>query len=179
MMPRVRFFGGIVTLAMTTIVAARGAAQALPEHSVVPLREMSAQGTGTWIERVWGDPSARDMPFVFRIHNEAGYVVLPHMHPMDENIVVVQGQWSLGMGRRFAREALTPMDVGAFGFVPKTMAHFASARVPTIIQVHGIGPFVSTLVDSVYELGSDGILARLSLLQPGVPTSSPPAGCFT
>src|SRR5205823_2511108 len=122
LMRRLRFFDGIVALTMTVMVASRGAAQALPEHSVVPLRQMSAQGTGTWIEKVWGDPSARDVPFVFRIHNEAGYVVLPHVHPMDENIVVVQGQWSLGMGRRLAREALAPMDVGAFGFVSKTMA---------------------------------------------------------
>src|SRR5437763_1352414 len=124
-MPRARFFAGLVALTMLTLAAPRAAAQAGPEHSVVPLRDMSAQGTGTWIERVWGDPGARDVPFVFRIHNEAGYVVLPHVHPMDENIVVVQGQWSLGMGNRFARNALTTMDVGAFGFVPKTMAHFA------------------------------------------------------
>src|SRR3954464_14187333 len=110
-----------LTIALITVAAALGGALGAPEHSVVPLRQMSAQGTGTWIERVSGDPSARDVPFVFRIHNEAGYVVLPHVHPMDENIVVVQGRWSVGMGSRFARNALTTMDVGAFAFVPKTM----------------------------------------------------------
>lgn len=172
-MPLFRF-----TAASIALSAGVAAAQAVPGHAVVPLRHMSAQRTGTWIEKVWGDPGARDVPFVFRIHNEAGYVVLPHVHPMDENIVIVEGRWSLGTGKRFDRSALTTMDVGAFGFVPKTMAHFAWSQQNTIIQVHGIGPFVSTLVDSVYELSDRGINAKLSLLAPGVAVAAAPAHCF-
>ena len=168
----------ILVLGFAMFNGEAASSQAAPRHGIVPLRSMAAQGTGTWIERVWGDPAAPGVPFVFRIHNEAGFVVLPHLHPMDENIVVVSGSWALGMGRRFDRSALEPLELGAFGFVPKTMAHFAWAKAETVVQVHGVGPFVSTLVDSVYELTNKGVIARLSLLQPGVPTQSARSECF-
>jgi hypothetical protein len=87
------------------------------------------------VERVWGDPDKPGAPFVIRIHNDAGYVVLPHTHPIDENIVVVQGVWSLGIGRRFDHSALEQLDVGAFGFAPRNMAHFAWSKTETTIQV--------------------------------------------
>lgn len=72
--------------------------------------------------------------FVIRVHKDAGYVVLPHTHLIDENIVVMQGVWALGMGRRFERSALEQLDVGAFGFATKNMAHFAWSKPETTIQ---------------------------------------------
>lgn len=74
--------------------------------------------------------------------------------------------------------ALEPMEQGALGFVPKKMAHFGYAKVETTLQVHGIGPFVNLPIDPVFELTSKGILAKPSLLKPGVPTSSAPTDCF-
>jgi hypothetical protein len=47
-----------------------------------------------------------------------------------------------------------------------------------MVQVHGIGPFSSTLVDPVYELTEKGTFLLTSLLQPGTPTSSSPPDCF-
>ena len=144
-------------------------------HSVVPLHKMPSE---QWVEKVWGDPSRPGEPFVMRIHNDAGYVVLPHTHPIDENIVVVHGVWALGTGRQFDRSALESLELGAYGFVPKTMAHFAWSKTETIIQMYGIGPFGSTLVDPVYELTEKGVLVLTSLLQPGSPTQSSPPDCF-
>ena len=143
-------------------------------HAVVPLKDAPSDG----IERVWGDPSKPGEPFVIRIHRDAGHIVLPHTHPVDENIAVVKGTWSLGMGRRFSQADLVPMELGAFGFAPKGMAHFAWSKTATIIQVHGIGPFSIEFVDPVYELTDTGVLVRTSLSQPGVPASSTPADCF-
>ena len=57
------------------------------------------------------------------------------------------------------------METGAFGLAPKNMAHFAWSKTETILQVHGIGLFASTLVDPAYELTDKGT------------TSSPP-DCF-
>jgi hypothetical protein len=116
--------------------------------------------------------------FVIRIHNYAGYIVLPHTHPIDENIVVVQGGLWLGMGRHFDRATLERLELGAFGFMPKTMAHFGWSETDTIIQVHGIGPFSSNVVDPVYELTDKGIRLLTSLLQPGSLTQSSPPDCF-
>lgn len=144
-------------------------------HGVVPLHTFAP---GQWVEKVWGDPSKTGEPFVIRIHNDAGYIVLPHTHLIDENITVVQGSWSVGMGRRFSRSGLKPMELGSYGIVPKNMAHFGWAKTETVVQVHGIAPFSSTLVDPVYELTEKGAFLLTSLLQPGTPTLSSPTDCF-
>ena len=144
-------------------------------HSVVALNKFLP---GQWVEKVWGDPSKPDEPFVIRIHNDAGYIVLPHFHLIDENITVVKGSWSLGMGKWFNRSALEPMELGSFGMAPKNMPHFALSKTETIVQVHGIGPFSSTVVDPVYEMTDQGVFLLTSLLQPGTPTTSSPSDCF-
>ena len=115
---------------------------------------------------------------MLRIHQDAGYITFPHTHPIDENITVVQGTWSLGMGRQFNRSALVPMDTEIFGIAPKNMAHFAWSKNETILQIHGIGMFSSTVVEPVYELTEDGVFSLTSLLLPGTPTSSGPPDCF-
>src|SRR6188472_874115 len=91
-------------------------------HHVVPLNTMKP---GQWVEKVWGDPTTPGEPFVLRIHQDAGYITLPHVHPLDESITVVKGTWSLGMGRRYDPAALELMEAGAYGMAPKNMAHFA------------------------------------------------------
>src|ERR1700675_2094466 len=144
-------------------------------HSVYPLNKFQP---GQWVEKVSGDFTKPGEPFVFRIHQDAGYITLPHTHPIDENITVVKGSWSLGMGRRFNRAALEPMDTGTFGIAPKNMAHFAWSKTETILQIHGIGPFASTVVEPVYELTDKGVFSLTSLLMPGSPTSSSPPDCF-
>lgn len=144
-------------------------------HSVIPLNKFAR---GQWVEKVFGDPTKPGEPFVIRIHNDAGYIVLPHTHLIDENIAVVQGSWALGMGKLFDKSALEPMELGSFGFAPKNMPHFGWAKTETIVQVHGVGPFSSTLVDPVYELTEKGIFLLTSLLQPGTPAASSPRDCF-
>ena len=52
---------------------------------------------------------------MLRIHQDAGYITFPHTHPIDQNITVVKGSWSLCMGRRFYRSALVPMYTRTFG----------------------------------------------------------------
>ena len=144
-------------------------------QSVYPLSKFQP---GQWVEKVSGDFTKPGEPFVFRIHQDAGYITLPHTHPIDENITVVKGSWSLGMGRRFNRSALEPMDTGTFGIAPKDMAHFAWSKTETILQVHGIGPFSSTVIEPVYELNEKGVFSLSSLLSPGRPTTSNPPDCF-
>ena len=165
----------LTPLLMFALALSSAGAQDSATHGVVPLHKFPA---GQAVERVWGDPDKPGEPFVIRIHADAGYIILPHTHLVDENIVVVQGVWALGMGRTFDRSVLEQLDVGAFGFAPKNMAHFAWSKTETIIQVHGIGPFSSKLVDPVYELTDKGIFLLTYLLRPGTPTQSNPPDCF-
>ena len=65
---------------------------------------------------------------MLRIHNDAGYVCAPHTHPTDENIVVVQGTWGVGMGPRIGLSTVEPLEVGAYGLVPSKMAHYCWSK---------------------------------------------------
>ena len=95
-MVRTRMLQSVLFVALV-VTAVR--AQVAP-HKVVPLNRIPSE---QWIEVVSGDPSKAGSAFVLRIHNDAGYVCPPHTHPTDENIVVVQGNWSVGMGTRINR----------------------------------------------------------------------------
>ena len=143
---------------------------------VVPFNKMRA---GQWVEKVWGDPQKPGEVFAIRIHNDAGYLVMPHVHPTDEHVVVVQGTWWFGMGSRFNLSTLKQVESGAFTIGPANMPHFAWSKVETTIHAYGVGPFSTKLIDPVYELTSEGTFLLTSLLQPGIPTDSSPPDCFT
>lgn len=167
-----------VGLALVTLFAASSYAQAESNHDlpvVVALQKMRA---GQWVEKVWGDPEKPGEVFEIRIHNDPGYRVMPHVHPVDEHIVVVQGTWSFAMGSRFEPSALKQVELGAFTIGPKNMPHFAWSKVETTLHVYGIGPFSTKLVDPAYELTGEGTFLLTSLLQPGTPTHSSPPDCF-
>jgi hypothetical protein len=150
------------------------AQQPVPSH-VVPLEKFPRDQRS---ETVSGDPTKSGALYVLRLHREAGYIIMPHTHPEDENIVVVQGSWALGMGDRYNQQALEPMEVGAYGLAPKKMAHFGLSKTETIIQVHGIGPFTTHWVVPMYELTDQGVLLETSAEEPGRPTPTSPPGCF-
>jgi hypothetical protein len=150
-------------------------AQRAGEGHVVPLKVFTPDQR---FETVSGDPAKSGAPFVIRIHAEAGYIIMPHTHPIDENIVVVKGSWAVGMGDRFNAQALEPMEVGTYALVPKTMAHFALSKTDTIVQVHGLGPFTTHWVVPIYELTDKGVLLETSAAEPGRPTATSPSGCF-
>lgn len=165
-----------VAFFLTLLATATGAEQLDPvQGGVSPLGEIPSE---QWIEKVVGDPSKPGEPFVFRIHHDAGYVVIPHTHPIDEYITVLKGSWALGIGRRVNLSNMTPMEQGSLGLVPKNMAHFGYAKEETIVQVHGVGPFANVLIDPVFELSAKGVLAKPSLLEPGVPTTEKVPDCF-
>ena len=165
------------TLIPLLLVAATGAAaQEAASHRVVPLNKIPSE---QWVEVLSGDPSKPGAPYALRIHNDANYVVPPHTHPEDEHIIVVQGSWALGMGTRFDKAKLDPMELGAYGLVPKQMAHFAWSKTETIIHVHGIGPFTISPIEPLYELTAQGVVLSRLVIQPGNPPQIGPPGCFT
>jgi hypothetical protein len=146
-------FRALSSTLLVLVGVASVSAQQVVSHKVFPLKPIPSE---QWIEVLSGDPSKAGVPFVLRIHNDAGYVCAPHTHPTDENIVVVQGTWGVGMGPRIALSTVEPLEVGAYGLVPSKMTHYCWSKTETIIQVHGIGPFSIDLVDPGYELTAAG-----------------------
>jgi len=179
MAKRIWMLPGLVVSMVVSVGAQRAFSGQQPvEHHVVPLKTISKLATDKRYETVSGDPARAGAPFVIRIHAEARYIIMPHTHLVAENIVVVKGSWALGMGERFNRDTLEPMEVGDYGFAAKRMAHFALSKSDTIIQVHGIGPFTTQWVVPMYELTDKGVLLKASAGDAGRPVPTSPEGCF-
>jgi uncharacterized RmlC-like cupin family protein len=82
---------------------------------------------GDWIDRV-------------RIPGDSR--VLPHTHPHDEVVTVIDGTWYLGIGEKFDDTKLEPYSAGSFILIPAGFAHFlATKKEPVIVQVSGHGIF--------------------------------------
>ena len=102
--------------------------------------------TGAKFALLEGDPTKEGL-FVMRLRLPDGYRVPPHFHPKVERITVLSGSFNLGMGEKFDQSATREMAAGTFGFWPAGMRHFVWTKGETVIQLHGMGPWVITYVN--------------------------------
>ena len=88
-----------------------------------------------------GDPG-KPVPFSIRLKFPANYDIPAHSHPGDENVVIVSGALTFGMGDKLVKGAATnkTLTAGGYALMPANMNHFAYAAKPTTIIVYGIGP---------------------------------------
>ena len=93
-----------------------------------------------------GDPGAKG-PYVLRLSFPAGYRFPVHWHPGIENLTVVSGPFQLAMGNTADWSALRTYGPGDYIYIPPRHAHFggSAASAPSVIQLHGIGPFLVNL----------------------------------
>jgi len=101
---------------------------------------------GSRMAVVSGDPS-QAQPFVIRAQVPAGYRIAPHWHPTTENLTVLSGTISLGMGEQFDQSAMTDLAAGGYATMPAEMRHYFLAKSAAIFQVHGVGPFAVNYVN--------------------------------
>ena len=94
-----------------------------------------------------GDPS-KDGLYVVRLKMPAGYTIPAHNHPTTENVTVVSGNFHIGMGDNLDEKKGIELTSGGYGEAPAKMNHYAWVTSPTIVQVHGQGPFAITYVNS-------------------------------
>lgn len=95
---------------------------------------------------IQGDPSVPGALFTVRLRFPNGYILPPHRHPTDENVTVLKGTFMVGLGENFTTDGLQVLKEDGFITAPANMAHFATTRGITEVQVHAIGPFQLTYV---------------------------------
>jgi ketosteroid isomerase-like protein len=95
---------------------------------------------------VAGDPS-KSGPYVLRARMPAGYRIMPHWHPTDENVTMLEGTAAIGMGDTWDAAKLTSVGAGALAVMPAQMRHYFLAKTAVTIQVHGMGPFALNYVN--------------------------------
>src|SRR5262245_7666008 len=148
-------FRFLSSLGATCCVAGSVLAGQIAPHSPTPHIAVVAPADVAWrplrpgaeIAVVSGNPDASGEPFVMRMRYTGNVRVPPHWHPTDEHITVLSGTFLLGMGERADESAATPLVAAAYAFAPAKMPHFAWSKGDTVVQVHGIGPFVINYVN--------------------------------
>jgi anti-sigma factor ChrR (cupin superfamily) len=101
---------------------------------------------GAEITVLSGDPF-KEGPYVLRLKMPTGYKIPAHNHPTTENITVVSGNFHIGMGDKLDENKGIELTAGGYGEAPAKMNHYAWASSPSIVQVHGQGPFAITYVN--------------------------------
>jgi hypothetical protein len=96
---------------------------------------------------VFGDPSKAGEPFVMQVRATKAAKVAAHWHPQDENVTILAGTVKLGMGEMYDAKGLHALTAGSYTFIPKTMRHYVWHGPGSVIQVHGMGPFVLNFVN--------------------------------
>lgn len=93
-----------------------------------------------------GNPGAAEL-FTMRAKIPANYKIMPHWHPADEHITVLEGSCYMGMGDKFDEKTATKMTTGAFAVMKTGTHHYFYAKEACIIQLHGMGPWGITYVN--------------------------------
>jgi quercetin dioxygenase-like cupin family protein len=102
---------------------------------------------GAQVAVIDGDPFKEGAAYTLRLKMPKGYRVPPHFHPPDENLTEISGVLGVGMGDKFDTASGHDLNAGGFARMPQGMHHYAWAKSPAVVQVHGIGPFAFTYVN--------------------------------
>jgi len=97
---------------------------------------------GAEIALVAGDPG-KSAPYTVRLKFPAHYAIPAHSHPTDENVAVVSGALTLGMGDKLDKQAKgnATLAAGSYALAPSGMNHYAfTGAQETVILLYGIGP---------------------------------------
>lgn len=96
---------------------------------------------GAQIAVLSGDPT-KPAPYAVRLKFPANYAIPAHSHPTDENVVVVSGALTFGMGDKLMKGAAANKTLagGGYALMPAGMNHFAYTTGETSIVLYGQGP---------------------------------------
>src|SRR5690349_25061222 len=93
-----------------------------------------------------GDPMTAGRSYTLRLSCTDGLKIAPHWHPATENVTVVKGAAAVGMGSKWDDGALKEVPTGGFFSAGPKVRHFAQCKGDTVLQVHGIAPFIVNFV---------------------------------
>ena len=129
--------GGLQTAAHAQsghVIASQDEAQWGPAPPMLP--------PGAQIAVLAGNPMGSGA-YTIRIKMPANYAIPAHSHPTDENVVVVSGALTFGMGDKLVADAGTnkTLSPGGFALMPANMNHYAfTTASETTIVLYGQGP---------------------------------------
>jgi quercetin dioxygenase-like cupin family protein len=101
---------------------------------------------GAKIAVLEGDPAKEGM-FLMRIKVPDGYHIPAHTHPKPERVTILQGTFKLAMSDIPKLADAHTLPAGTYGTWPPGMVHAVWVEGETIVQFHGMGPWVIDYVN--------------------------------
>jgi len=101
---------------------------------------------GAKVAVIEGNPGKPGL-FTMRGKIPANYKIMPHTHPADEHVTVIEGSCYMGMGGKFDENPATKMSTGAFAVMKTGTIHYFFTKKECIIQIHGVGPWGITYLN--------------------------------
>jgi quercetin dioxygenase-like cupin family protein len=97
---------------------------------------------------LYGDPT-KEGTYVVRVKFPPHIMDLPHRHPNDRFVTVLEGTWYAGTGETFDAARAVPMKPGSFMVHPAKAAHWDGSRgdETVTVQITGNGPADTTPLD--------------------------------
>lgn len=102
--------------------------------------EVGSMPPGAKITVIEGDVS-REAPFTARLKLPADYRLDPHVHPAYERVTVLSGKLFFARGETFDESKAKAMSMGSFAVMPPGTPMYGFTKEPTVIQIHGTGPW--------------------------------------
>ena len=113
----------------------------------VPWRDIPG-GHGAQTATLVGDPGKPGF-YVVRVRFPPHVMDLPHWHPNDRYVTVLQGTWYAGTGNVFDPAKAVPLPPGSLMVHPARAPHWDGSRSDeaVIVQIVGYGPADGGSVD--------------------------------
>lgn len=106
-------------------------------------------GHGAQMATLQGDPGKPEGIYVIRVKFPPHLMDLPHWHPHDRYVTVLEGTWYSGTGDTFNLARAVPLKPGSFMFHPAKAPHWdgSAGDETVIVQIIGEGPGSTIPVD--------------------------------
>lgn len=135
----------LVTLSALALVATVALAQdsgpkGIPASALKWGPAPGALPKGGQLAGLSGDPG-KSGTFTIRLKMPAGYKIQAHKHPHTERITVISGEFHFGIGDKLDEKQANKLGPGGFVEIPANINHYAFAKVLTVVQISGEGPF--------------------------------------
>ena len=147
-MRRKVIIAGLLAAALPVCAQAQHEHHATVQPDTLKWSAPAAYAKGAQIAVVKGDPTKEGV-YVVRLKVPAGFKIMPHTHPNDENVTVLTGTFHIGTGPAYDETKGETIKAGGYSFVAKGMQHYAYFPEATEIQLHGTGPQGITYVNPV------------------------------
>jgi ketosteroid isomerase-like protein/quercetin dioxygenase-like cupin family protein len=119
---------------------------AVPAAAVKWIDAPAVLPKGAKLAVISGDPGKPEA-FTIRLQLPDGYMIAPHTHPTDEHVTVLSGTLQAAMGNTWDDKAFSDFPAGSYANMATGTAHYVKAKGTTVVQLHGVGPFIVNYVN--------------------------------